>query len=98
VAAKMELLSSNCHRQIHAQERRTEAAASREGRSRMLALDERQLSRPVLRGGEVVKLPRDPTTGRPPWKGERVGKTARQSLAIQSAYSACVWESARRAL
>ena len=32
-ADNMELLHANCHRQIHVQERRTEAAASREGRS-----------------------------------------------------------------
>src|SRR3954465_9128194 len=32
-AENMELLHANCHRQIHVQERRTEAAASREGRS-----------------------------------------------------------------
>ena len=32
-AENMELLHVNCHRQIHVQERRTEAAASREGRS-----------------------------------------------------------------
>jgi RNA-directed DNA polymerase len=32
-AANTELLHANCHRQIHVQERRTEAAASREGRS-----------------------------------------------------------------
>jgi RNA-directed DNA polymerase len=31
-ADNMELLHANCHRQIHVQERRTEAAASREGR------------------------------------------------------------------
>ena len=32
-ADNMELLHANCHRQIHVQERRTKAAASREGRS-----------------------------------------------------------------
>jgi RNA-directed DNA polymerase len=32
-ADNMELLHANCHRQIHVRERRTEAAASREGRS-----------------------------------------------------------------
>ena len=32
-ADNMELLHANCHRQIHVQERRTEAAASRQGRS-----------------------------------------------------------------
>jgi RNA-directed DNA polymerase len=32
-ADNMELMHANCHRQIHVQERRTEAAASREGRS-----------------------------------------------------------------
>jgi RNA-directed DNA polymerase len=32
-AENMELLHANCHRQIHVQERRTETAASREGRS-----------------------------------------------------------------
>ena len=31
-AANMELLHANCHRQIHVQEGRTKAAASREGR------------------------------------------------------------------
>jgi hypothetical protein len=29
----MELFHANCHRQIHVQEERTKAAASREGRS-----------------------------------------------------------------
>jgi RNA-directed DNA polymerase len=33
MADNMELLHANCHRQIHVQEARTEAAASREGRS-----------------------------------------------------------------
>ena len=32
MADNMELLHANCHRQIHVQERRTEAAASRKGR------------------------------------------------------------------
>ena len=32
-ADNLELLHANCHRQIHVQERKTEAAASREGRS-----------------------------------------------------------------
>jgi RNA-directed DNA polymerase len=32
-ADNMELMHANCHRQVHVQERRTEAAASREGRS-----------------------------------------------------------------
>ncbi|MGZ3302447.1 MAG: HNH endonuclease, partial [Isosphaeraceae bacterium] len=31
-ADNMELLHANCHRQIHVQERRTEAATSRKGR------------------------------------------------------------------
>src|SRR5208337_124398 len=50
MADNMELLHANCHRQIHVQERRTEATASRKGRQGMLELDEGQLSRPVLRG------------------------------------------------
>jgi len=32
-ADNRELLHANCHRQIHVRERRTKAAASREGRS-----------------------------------------------------------------
>src|SRR3954466_13908152 len=42
-ADNMELMHANCHRQIHVQERRTEAAASREGRLWRLELDEGQL-------------------------------------------------------